>query len=196
MKKVLLLHGYNGIPPVFNWLKAELEKMGYAVIMPSLPTQENLRYDIWKSELENIKKDLMGRNISVIAHSGGNPFIIKYLRENKLNIHLYIGLAGFSDVFTTPGRKDLDEAVLSIAPNQSEIEYFKKNAKLRYCVYGNDDHIVPLEVLKKHAVNLSAKHYAISGIGHMGRKSNLQKLPLVIDLIIESSNIESRSATK
>ncbi len=36
MKKVLLLHGYNGIPQIFHWLKQELENIEYTVIMPAL----------------------------------------------------------------------------------------------------------------------------------------------------------------
>ena len=40
MKKILLLHGYNGIPQIFYWLKTELEKMNATVIMPSLPPKE------------------------------------------------------------------------------------------------------------------------------------------------------------
>jgi len=35
MEKVLLLHGYNGIPQMFHHMKDELEKLGYIVIMPS-----------------------------------------------------------------------------------------------------------------------------------------------------------------
>ena len=118
-----------------------------------------------------------------MAHSGGNPFIIKYLKENKLNVEAYIGLAGFSDIFLTEGRKDLDEAAKDLAPTDEEIDYFKNNVKIRYCIYSDSDHIIPFEILKKHADNISAKHYVIPNIGHMGRKSNLQKLPQVIEII-------------
>lgn len=108
MKKVLLLHGYNGIPQIFYWLQQELEKMNYTVIMTNLPPREGLRYEIWKKEMEKIKHELRGE-IIVVAHSAGNPFIIKYVKENNIDIKLYIGLAGFSDIYTTEGRADLDE---------------------------------------------------------------------------------------
>jgi Predicted esterase of the alpha/beta hydrolase fold len=182
MNKVLLLHGYNGIPLIFYYIKQELEKLEYSVIMPSLPTQECLRYNIWREEFKNIKEDL-GNDLIIIAHSGGNPFIIKYLKENNLKVNLYIGLAGFSDMFTTEGRKDLDEAVGSLVPSNEEIEKFKNNVKVRYCIYSDSDHIIPFEILRKHADNVNAKHWVIPNIGHMGRKSNLQKLPQVIEII-------------
>ena len=57
MKKVLLLHGNNGIPQIFHWLKQELENIEYTVIMPALPTQEDVRYNIWKKEIESIKNE-------------------------------------------------------------------------------------------------------------------------------------------
>lgn len=187
MKKVLLLHGYNGIPQMFHYFKEELEKMGYKVIMPSLPTQEGLRYNIWKEYFENIKEDLK-EELIVVAHSGGNPFIIKYANENNMNIKLYISLAGFSDIFTTEGRKDLDEAVKSVVPIELEIDTFRNNVKEKHCIYSDSDHIVPIEILKKHADNIKGIHHLIPNIGHMGRKSNLQTLPQVIGLIRKNSN--------
>lgn len=182
MQKVLLLHGYNGIPQVFYWIKEELEKMNYTVIMPNLPTQEGLRYNIWKEEFKNLKKDLDGELI-VVAHSGGNPFIIKYLNESNLEIKLYIGMAGFSDLFTTVGRQDLDEAVRNLAPSQEEINNFKNSVETKYCIYSDSDHIIPFEILKKHCDNIDGKHFVIPNIGHMGRKSNLQELPQIIEII-------------
>ncbi len=68
MKKVLLLHGYNGIPPMFYWIKQKLEKLEYTVIMLDLPTQEGVRYCIWKQEFEKIKENFR-EEIIVIAHS-------------------------------------------------------------------------------------------------------------------------------
>lgn len=68
MKEVLLIHGYNGIPPIFYWLKQELEKLEYTVIMPNLPTQEGVKYYNWKQEFEKIKGNFKEEPI-VIAHS-------------------------------------------------------------------------------------------------------------------------------
>ena len=188
VNKVLLIHGYNGIPQVFKWLKSELEKMNYSVIMPSLPIQENMRYDIWKQEFETIKDEQKGKLI-VVAHSGGNSFIIKYLKESGLNINTYIGLAGFSDVFKTEGRKDIDDMVESLASSKEDIENFKSNIDIKHCIYSDDDHIIPFEILQKHADNIEGTHHMIPHIGHMGKKSNLQELPKVIEIIKECEEV-------
>lgn len=186
MKKVLLIHGYNGIPTIFEWLKDELEKMDYTVIMPVLPVQENVRYNIWKQEFNKYNYDL-DQEIVVIAHSIGNSFVIKYLNESNLNITLYIGLAGFSDPFITPGKKDLDNAVKDLATSIEEINNFKNKVSIKYCIYSNDDYVVPFEVLKKHIRNINGIDYLIPGIGHMGKQSNLESLPQVLDIIKENS---------
>lgn len=189
MKKVLLLHGYNGIPQIFYWLKQELEKMQYMVIMPNLPPREGVRYSIWKKEMDQLGNELEGELI-VVAHSAGNPFIIRYLQKHNLDIKLYIGLAGFSDVYKMEGREDLYEAVKSVAPTQEELENFKQKVKKRYCIFSDNDHIVPFEILQKHVENIAGIGQMIPNIGHMGRKSNLQKIPEVVEIIKENEGIK------
>lgn len=62
------------------------------------------------------------------------------------------------------------------------------NVKMRYCIYSDNDHIVPLQILKKHVENVKGIGYMIPNIGHMGRKSNLQTIPKVIEIIKEVEN--------
>ena len=183
MKKVLLLHGYNGFPEVFNWIKEELESLGYKVIMPNFPIQENVRYNIWKEQLDKIYKDLSDELI-VVVHSIGNPFLIKYLNEKHLNIKLYIGMAGFSDIFVT-NNINLNDAIKNMVPSQEELNNFKEKVKNRICIYSDNDHIIPIDILKKHIDNIAGKDYFIPNIGHMGKKSGLKELPKVIEIIKE-----------
>ena len=42
MKNVLLIHGFNGIPKIFEYFKIELENKGYNVIMPDFPVREDI----------------------------------------------------------------------------------------------------------------------------------------------------------
>lgn len=47
MKTVFLIHGYNGIPPIFKWLKEELIKKEYEVIIPEFPNGEKINFNLW-----------------------------------------------------------------------------------------------------------------------------------------------------
>ena len=42
MKNVLLIHGFNGIPKIFEYFKEELEKNDYNVIIPEFPVREEI----------------------------------------------------------------------------------------------------------------------------------------------------------
>ncbi len=117
MKTALLIHGYNGIPKIFDYFKSELEKLGYEVIMSALPTQQNISYDSWKNELNNLQ---IPSEISLlIAHSIGNEFMIRYCAERGLKAEVYIGLAGFVESFTHEGRDDLNNVIAKNAVFQA-----------------------------------------------------------------------------
>ncbi|MDD3303994.1 MAG: alpha/beta hydrolase [Clostridia bacterium] len=182
MSKVLLLHGYNGVPKVFEWLRDELTNKGYQVIVPEFPVQENARYHLWKDILDNYKDELTDELI-VIGHSIGNRLIVKYLHENQLNIKLYISLAGFSDVYKIDGREDLYNAVKDFEISEQEINNFKEQVEKKYCIYSNDDHIVPFDVLERYPVAIDGIPMLIKGIGHMGKKSNVVEIPKVLEII-------------
>ena len=42
MKNVLLIHGFNGIPKIFDYFKKELENRGYKVIIPDFPIRDEI----------------------------------------------------------------------------------------------------------------------------------------------------------
>lgn len=182
MYKVLLLHGYNGVPKVFEWLKEELTNKGYTVIIPNFPIQENARYNQWKSILDGFKNKL-NEELIVIGHSIGNRLIIKYLYENKLNVKLYISLAGFSDVYKVEGREELNNAIKDFNIIEEELENFRQNVKKKYCIYSDNDHIVPFHILERYPIAIDGIPVLIKGIGHMGKKSNIVEIPRVLKII-------------
>ena len=182
MKNIILIHGINGTPKVFEWLKTELEKSGYEVIMPSFPIQEGAIYEKWKDVL-NQYKDSINSDSVVVRHSIGNEFIIKYLAERHLKIDVYIGLAGFAEVFYNEGKDVLNAAVERFVVNEDEEREFISLTNHRYAIYSDDDHIVPFDVLERYPREINAKAIFMPGIGHMGKKSGLEKLPKVLDLI-------------
>ena len=52
-----------------------------------------------------------------------------------------------------------------------------------YSIYSDDDHIVPFDILKKYPTIIGAEDCFIPGIGHMGKKSGLEELPEVVDIV-------------
>jgi len=180
--KVILVHGYNGIPKIFEYFRDELTKRGYEVIVPSFPTQTDITKESY-SEVFDTHKDDFTDTTAVVAHSVGNILLVKYLCENNLRIGEYISLAGFGKPFEVNGRDDLNSVIKPLTLSTEEKEQIKKLTDYRYAIYSDNDHIVPFQVLKQYVEDISAEDHFVSGIGHMGRKSGLEKLPEVVELI-------------
>ena len=184
-KNVLLIHGYNGIPKIYEWLEQELEKLGYNVIVPKFEPREGVTYENWKKVLNNYKKYINEESI-IVAHSIGNEFIIKYFNENDLEAKLYISLAGFSKYFEWEDKQDLNRACREFLVTESELKNFRNRCKKKYSIYSDNDHIVPFNILQEYPKNIAAIPILIENIGHMGKKSGLEEIPRVIEIIKEN----------
>jgi len=183
MKNVIMIHGYNGIPKIYEWLKKELEKKGYSVFIPKFPAQDGVVYDNWKLILDNDKEKINEKSI-IIAHSIGNEFVIKYLVENGIKIDLYISLAGFAEKFENEGKDDLNRAVREFLVTEKEVKMFHDLVNKSYSIYSDNDHIVPFDVLERYPKTIKANSsLLIKGIGHMGKKSGLETIPEVLEII-------------
>lgn len=182
MKNVLLVHGFNGIPKVFLYFKDELTRLGYNVIMPDFPVREEITVEGYFKIFDKYK-ELFNENLIVIAHSIGNPMFIKYISENNLKVGKYISLAGFSKDYYNEGKDVLNEKVKLTILTNTEKENAIKLIDKRVSIYSNSDHLVPISLLEEFCKDIKSTPIHIDDIGHMGKKSGLEKLPLVIDLV-------------
>lgn len=185
MKNILLVHGFNGIPQIFEYFKTESENKGYNVLIPKFPTKTDITVEGYEKVFDENKEFFDKENIIVVAHSIGNAMFIKYLSKNKIKIDQYISLAGFGREYHIEGREDINSVVKLINLNNEEIVNAKNFIHNRISIYSNDDHIVPMERLEEYYKEIDAKPILIEGIGHMGKKSGLKELPQVIDIIGE-----------
>lgn len=185
MKNVILIHGYNGIPKIYEWLKNELEKLKYNVILPEFPPREGVIYEEWKKIFDQYRAYIDSDSI-IVAHSIGNEFIIKYMNENDLNTKLYISLAGFLQYFEREDKQDLNRACKNFLVSKSELENFKTKCNKKYSIYSDNDHLVPFEILEQFPKSIDATSILIENIGHMGKKSGVEKIPQIMELIKEN----------
>lgn len=182
MKNVLLIHGFNGIPKIFEYFKEELEKLDYNVIMPEFPVREEITVEGYFAILDKYK-DFFNENLIVVAHSIGNPMFIKYISKYGLKVGKYISLAGFSKDFFNEGKDVLNEKVKLTILTDNELNDAKKLINEKYSIYSDSDHLVPLELLEQFCNDINSMAIPMKDIGHMGKKSGLEELPEVINLI-------------
>ena len=189
MNTAFIIHGFNG-DTTYTFgphLKEELEKRNYNVIMPSFPIRTDATYLGWASILNNYK-NLFDKNTIIICHSIGNPFIIKYMSENNLKAKLYVSVAGFCKLFTVPNREDLNKAFIDFQVNEKNINYCKENIIYRYSLYSDNDHVIPFDILKDFINKIDSIPVFVSGVGHMGNRENITKLPQILDIVDKINN--------
>lgn len=183
MKNILLIHGFNGIPKIFEYFKNILEEKDYNIIMPNFPVREEITIEGYFSVFDTYK-EYFNKDLIVIAHSIGNPMFIKYISKNKYSIDEYISLAGFSKKFYNEGKDVLNEKVKLTVLNKDELEAVVNLTNKRYSIFSRDDHIVPYSILNDFSNEIKSKYISIDGIGHMGKKSGLEELPEVVDIVL------------
>lgn len=184
MKTAFIIHGFNGdtLNTFGPWLKNELEKYKYSVILPKFPIRAEASYEVWASILDDYISFFNEETI-IVCHSIGNPFIIKYLSEKKLKVKLYISVAGFCKLFTIPDREDLNKAFIDFQVSKENIDYCRSNVPFRYSLYSDNDHVIPFDILKDFVEQLNSNPIFISGVGHMGNRDNIKKLPPITTIL-------------
>src|SRR3972149_11827600 len=86
MKRAIIVHGWDFNPDMnwYPWLKKELEKRDYSVIVPSMPETSEPKINDWVSYLEKIIGKL-DENTLLIGHSIGCQTIMRYLESSDYN---------------------------------------------------------------------------------------------------------------
>lgn len=184
MKTAFIIHGFNGDTTyTFGpYLKDEFEKRGYNVIMPNFPIRSEATFSGWSSILDNYKS-LFNEETIVVCHSIGNPFIIKYISENKLQAKLYVSVAGFCKLFSVPDRADLNSAFVDFKVDSNNTNYCKKNITYRYSLYSDNDHVVPFDILEDFIKQMNSSPIFISKVGHMGNRQSKEIYPEIAKTI-------------
>lgn len=189
MKKVLLVSGFNGIPEIFKSFKTELENMGCEVALPEFPAREAISVESY-FEVFDQYSDFIGPETSVIAHSIGNGMLIKYLTARGKSIDRFISLAGFAIPFFVEGKDLLNEKVKLLTLSEQELSHAQESIKESFCIFSNDDHLVPYKTLRDFPKLINGEPILIENIGHMGHKAGLTKLPGISELAAEQTTFE------
>lgn len=91
MKTAILIHGWpdrDDEPPFaekhwFPWIKKKLEENGFSVIMPEMPDAKDPDYSKWKESFERYQ---INQNTTLVGHSCGGGFLVRWLSENKVKV--------------------------------------------------------------------------------------------------------------
>jgi serine hydrolase len=183
MKNAFIFHGANGGPNDnwIPWLKKELEKLGYTVIVPQFPTPKDQSLKNWLNVFDRYKREINGETL-MIGHSIGATFILSALERYELPINSVYLVSGFiSDL----GLKQFDEINESFYNKSFNWENLRENCF--YIFHGDNDPYVPLEKANELARKLASHVILIKNGGHLNTAAGYEKFDFLLEKIKSNS---------
>lgn len=182
-KKAIIVHGWGGSSKsdFHVWLKKELEKKGFEVLVEDFPNTDEPEINSWVEKLQNISKDC-DENTYLIGHSIGCQTILRFLEKENRKFGRVILIAPWMHLDENTIEEEGEE-VREIAKPWMEIpidfDKVKENAKEFICIFSDDDPYVPLSDERLFKKKLNAKTIVLEKRGHF----NDSTLPLLLDYI-------------
>ena len=172
-KKALVLHCWYGAPKDnwYPWLKTELEKKGYQVEVPELPT---MKADLPDMELQlKTIEGLVNDDTIVIGHSLGAVLALRLAEIRKYKRMILVSGWDFDDL-TSEHQK--------FWKNKMDHQKIKENVKdIIVVTSDNDLYFSPFQV-EEMSKRLDAKLISVKGAGHFTTdKFGIDKLPEVLE---------------
>lgn len=169
MKRVIIVHGWTGSSQKdwMPWVKIELEKMGYEVLVPDLPDTDNPKIEKWVPYLTQVMGEVRDSDV-LIGHSMGCQTILRFLEAlpKGKKLDKVILVAGFGSYL-----KGLTKEEWQIAQpwidTPLDLDKVKAHAKSFIAIFSDNDPFVPLKENKKlFEEKLGAKVFVEHNKGH------------------------------
>ena len=176
MKQAFILQGwYQKIDSNwYPWLKRELEKRGFTVFLPNLPTMHTDLPDMVK-QLSFIEKLMsIDKNTVIFGHSLGALLGMR-LAEKYMLDKLFL-IAGWD-------YDDLQKPHESFWPSKINHKFIKKNVKKIIVISSDNDPYYTTNAGKEMAGRLGAKFILIKGAGHLTDKDGMIRITELHSLI-------------
>ncbi len=177
----IIIHGVYSNPDDnwFPWLKAELEKRGFEVIVPKFPTPLDQSLESWNRVFSNYEGKINEETV-VIGHSLGAAFILNYLEKTNKKIKAAILVSGFHKLLGG----SYDEVNKTFVDKQFNWEKIKNSCGRFFAFASGNDEYIPFEVTEELTKNLNAEFNFVPDGGHLNKKAGYDTFPLLLECII------------
>ncbi|MFA5080349.1 MAG: alpha/beta fold hydrolase [Candidatus Paceibacterota bacterium] len=176
MKKVFLIHGFEGSPNGGwrPWLMAELGKLDIYACALAMPNPDNPICDEWVDEItRNVEKN-QSDEIYLIGHSLGAPTILRYLEKSSGKIAGVI-------LVSSPSEKNNNKKIDSFLENPFNFSAIKSKTNNICIIHGENDPNVPLNNAEFLSKELNCNFVIIPNGGHLNGSSGWTILPQVLE---------------
>ena len=191
IKRVIIVHGWEGSAGSdwFPWLKEELSKRGFKVVLRSIPDTDAPSIKTWVPFLTQLAKKA-DSNTYFVGHSVGCQTILRFLE--KLDKSAKVGGAVFvAPWLTLKGLKTKEEKEIAREWLETKIDFVKvrKICHKFTAIFSDDDYYVPLENRRFFSEKLGAKTVTIKKKGHISGADGVRKLPVALKEFLEITKI-------
>ncbi len=190
MKRVFIIHGWSGYPEEgwFPWLKEELKKKGFEVIVPAMPESDEPKIENWVPFLNKLV-GISDSNTFFVGHSIGCQTIIRYFETmpEETEIGGAVFVAGWYDLrnLETEEEKRIAGPWVNTPRNDDKIRKII-NGKAVAIFSDNDPWVIP-ENQNSWKEKMGAEIIIEHNKGHFAGDDGIKKLPSALDAILKIS---------
>jgi hypothetical protein len=184
-----IIHGWDGSPdePMLMWLKNELEKNNFSVIVPKMPNPEEPEIDPWVnkiSEIVNPKEE-----VYFIGHSIGCQAVLRYIQTIDFSVKGVVLIAPWMNLDENTIEEEGEEVKEMAKPwMETPINWEKVKSRIvnqAVCIFSDNDPYVPLSEIDLFKEKLNAKTIIENDKGHFTSSDNITKNQTVVSEILK-----------
>ena len=176
MKNALILEAWYSKPKNnwYPWLKKELEKKGYEVFVPDLPTMQTKLPDM-KKQLSFIEKNFkIDKDTIIFGHSLGTLLAMRLAEKHNYKKMFLVAGWDFNEL-TTEHRLFWKTPI--------DHKKIKGNVYEIYCISSDNDPYITAITAGDMCKRLGGKIVLIKGKGHFTEKFGVTKIPQILKFI-------------
>lgn len=177
MKKVIIVHGWEGSPSInwFPWLKSELESLGIQTVIPEMPDSMHPIQTVWVEHLSSVVEQVTDE-LYFVGHSLGGIAILRYLESLSDNVKVG-GILLTASFPESIGYGELE----SFFQTSLNYEKIAKIAAQITVIQSTNDPFVPIHMGELLKNNLGAKLVVIQDGGHFNTGAGFTTFPKVLN---------------
>lgn len=176
---------YGNVENWFPWFKNQVDDEKTLCIIPQYPIDKDKHfYDYWGKVLD-VYYDFGYINsfTTLIGHSSGCAFTIKYLIEKNIKIDKLILVSGFNNYYSND-KNDFHNAVnKTFYVCDGKLNKIKQLCNEIICIYGDDDPYISQNVYNDLATKLNAKEIIIHNGGHLNENAGYNIFKQILEYI-------------
>jgi serine hydrolase len=187
MKRIIIVHRWSGGPNADwrPWLKAQLEKEGYEILVPEMPDSDAPVIEKWVGRLATIV-DTPDKDTYFVGHSIGCQAILRYLDAHRFAPMETVGGAVFvSGWFDLKNLEEDDTKAIMKSWIKRPINPLKIKTVLprSTLIISDNDPYDCFEENKRRFSELGSKIVVLHGAGHITADDGFVETPTILSEI-------------